>query len=69
MAETHHPPQPDQSYRKKQAIYCLLVFVCIAAAFVAPNALLATGAIALGIVFALLGAWIQPEPPPELHHH
>ncbi len=58
-----------QTYRKKQAILCLLVFVCIGAAFLAPNALATTGAILLGIVFALLGAKIQPEAPPEEHHH
>lgn len=59
----------NQDYRKKQAVLCLLVFLCIAAAFMAPNALLATGAVMAGIVFALLGARIQPEPPAEEHHH
>jgi xanthine/uracil permease len=63
-----HKVEHNQEYRKKQAVLCLLVFLCIAAAFVAPNAMLATGAVMVGIVFALLGARIQPEPPPEEHH-
>ncbi len=58
-----------QPYRKKQAILCLLVFACIGAAFLAPNALATTGAVLLAIVFALVGAKLQPEPPPEEHHH
>lgn len=59
----------SQTYKKKQAILVLLVFVCIGAAFLAPNALATTAAIMLGIVLALLGAKIQPETPPEEHHH
>lgn len=64
-----HKVEHNQEYRKKQAVLCLLVFLCIAAAFVAPNAFWATVAVMVGIVFALVGAWIQPEPPPEEHHH
>jgi hypothetical protein len=59
----------SQTYKKKQAILVLLVFVCIVAAFLAPNALATTGAIMLGIVFALLGAKLQPDVPPDAHHH
>lgn len=69
MEPMEHKLEHNQDYRRKQAVLCVLVFVCIAAAFVAPNALLATVAVLVGIVFALLGARIQPEPPPEEHHH
>ncbi len=57
------------NYRKKQAIICVLVFVCIAVAFLSDRALVAVGAILAACGLCYWAAKMQPEPPPELHHH
>jgi xanthine/uracil permease len=57
------------NYRKKQAILCVLVFVCIVAAFLADRAFITVAAILAACGICYLAAKMQPEPPPEEHHH
>lgn len=66
----HHEPQaqPLAPYRKKQAVICLLVFVCIALPFIMPTLPVAVGAILAACALCGIAAKIQP-PPPEEHHH
>lgn len=59
----------SQNYKKIQAILCILVFGCIVGAFLVKSALLATGAILLACAICLMAAKIQPETPPDEHHH
>ncbi len=61
--------EASQNYRKKQAILCLLVFLCIIVAFVADKASVAVGAILVACGLCYAAAKIQPPPPEELHHH
>ncbi|MGQ9687410.1 MAG: hypothetical protein ACUVXF_01275 [Desulfobaccales bacterium] len=73
MAAPHDPhgshPEPLPAYRKKQAIVCLLVFVCIAVPFALPGLYTSLGAILAACALCAYAAKIQPEPPPEEHHH
>lgn len=69
----HHEPhehheQPAPAYRKKQAIICIMVFVCIAVAFALPGLYTSLGAILVALVLIGLAAKMQPEPPAEEHH-
>jgi len=57
------------AYRKKQALICILVFICIVAAFVMQNLYVAVGAILIACGLCAWGAKLQPEPPPDEHHH
>jgi hypothetical protein len=57
------------NYRKKQAIVCILVFACIVVAFLTESALVTVGAILAACGLCYWAAKMQPEPPPELHHH
>lgn len=61
--------EATQNYRKKQALICILVFVCIAVAFLTHRAVVAVGAILAACGLCYWAAKMQPEPPPELHHH
>jgi hypothetical protein len=65
--ETHAEPMP--AYRKKQAIVCVLVFVCIAAAFAVPGLYTSLGAILVACGLIAYAAKLQPEPPADDHHH
>jgi len=68
--ETHEPQtQPMPGYRKKQAVICLLVFVCIVVAFLVPHLYVALGAILVACGLCAWAAKMQPEPPPDEHHH
>lgn len=64
----HHAP-PAAPYRKKQAVVCLLVFVCIVAAFVVPQLPVAVGAILVACALCAYAAKIQPEATHDEHHH
>jgi hypothetical protein len=65
--ETHAEPMP--AYRKKQAIVCVLVFVCIVAAFAVPGLYTSLGAILVACGLIAYAAKLQPEPPADDHHH
>jgi hypothetical protein len=65
--ESHAEPMP--AYRKKQAIICLLVFVCIVAAFAVPGLFTSLGAILVACGLIAYAAKLQPEPPADDHHH
>jgi len=64
-----HPEQPIPAYRKKQALICLLVFVCIAVAFIVPQVSVAVGAILAACALCAWAARLQPEPSHDDHHH
>lgn len=70
----HHEPhehhaEPMPAYRRKQALACLLVFVCIVVAFVVPGLYVSLGAILVACALCAYAAKLQPEPPPDEHHH
>ncbi len=70
----HHEPHEHQEkpippYWKKQAVVCLLVFVCIAVAFAFPGLYTSLGAILAACALCAYAAKIQPEPPADEHHH
>ena len=72
MAAHHEPHEPTAepmpAYRKKQAMICLLVFVCIVVAFVVPGLYVALGAILAACALIAYAAKLQPEPPADDHH-
>jgi len=57
------------AYRKKQAVICLLVFVCIVVAFAVPGLYTSLGAILAVCALCAYAAKLQPEPPADDHHH
>jgi hypothetical protein len=65
--ETHAEPMP--AYRKKQAVVCVLVFLCIVAAFAVPGLYTSLGAILVACGLIAYAAKLQPEPPADDHHH
>ena len=70
----HHEPhehhdEPTPAYRKKQALICLLVFVCIVAAFAVPGLYTSLGAILVACGLIAYAAKLQPDPPADDHHH
>jgi len=65
--ESHSEPLPP--YRKKQAVVCLLVFVCIAVAFALPGLYTSLGAILAACGLCAYAAKIQPPPPADDHPH
>ncbi len=73
MAAHHEPHEPTAepmpAYRKKQAMICLLVFVCIVVAFAVPGLYVALGAILAACALIAYAAKLQPEPPADDHHH
>jgi hypothetical protein len=58
-----------QGFRKKQAIAVILVFACIVAAFLTDKASVSVGAIMAACGLCYWAARLQPEPPPDEHHH
>jgi uncharacterized membrane protein YbaN (DUF454 family) len=61
--------EASPSFRKKQAVLCILVFACIVVAFMFPTPTVAVGAILVACLFCFLAAKIQPETEDEHHHH
>jgi len=67
--DNHEPEkQPAAPYRKKQAIIVMLVFTCIAAAFLIPKVEVAVGAILAACGLCAWAAKLQPEPTHDDHH-
>ena len=69
----HHEPhehhdEPTPAYRKKQALICLLVFVCIVVAFAVPGLYTSLGAILVACGLIAYAANLQPAPPADEHH-
>jgi len=58
-----------EGYRKKQAVMCILVFLCIGLAFYAGSPIVAVGAILAACGICLWAASLQPEKAPDEHHH
>jgi hypothetical protein len=61
--------EAGQKYRKKQAVLCILVFVCLAVAFLSSSALVTVGAVMAASAICFLAARMEPERGPEEHHH
>jgi hypothetical protein len=58
-----------QGYRKKQAILCILVFLCLGVAFWSGSAPLTVGMVMLASVICFWAAKLEPEKGPDEHHH
>jgi len=58
-----------QGYRKKQALLCILVFICIGAAFYSGSALVSVAMIMLASAICFWAAKLEPEKAPDEHHH
>ena len=73
MAHAGPDPAPQaqgmQPYRKKQAVLCVLVFLCLGAAFFSSSALVTVGAIMVASLICFWAATMEPEKPKEEHHH
>lgn len=59
--------QPN--YRKKQALLCILVFICIGVAAFSGSAGVAVGAILISCGICFWAAKMEPEKAPDEHHH
>jgi len=59
----------NEKYRSKQALLCILVFVCIVVAFLSANAVVAVAAIMVACGVCFWAAEMEPDEPPEEHHH
>jgi hypothetical protein len=58
-----------QNYRKKQALLCILVFICLGVAIWGGSVPVAVAAILAACVICFLAAKLEPERTPEEHHH
>ncbi len=59
----------DQSYRKKQALLMIVVFVCLAVAIWGGSVAVAVGAVLAACGLCFWAASMQPAKSPEEHHH
>ncbi len=59
----------DQSYRKKQALLVLLVFVCLGVAIFGGSALVAVGAILAACGLCFWASTLEPVKKPSEPHH
>jgi hypothetical protein len=57
------------NYRQKQAFLCILVFLCLAVAFLSGSALVTVGAVLAATGLCFLAAFLEPPKAPEEHHH
>lgn len=65
----HHTEEKSPPYRKKQAMLCVLVFICIGVAFWSGNAAVAVASILAACGICFWAASMEPEKAPEEHHH
>lgn len=66
--EEHHE-EKTPAYRKKQAMLCVLVFVCIGVAFWSANAAVAVISILAACGLCFYASTLEPERAPDEHHH
>ncbi len=59
----------DQSYRKKQALLMMLVFVCLAVAIWGHSVAITVGAMLAICGLCFWAASMQPARQPDEHHH
>ena len=67
--QEEHKPAKVEPYRKKQAVLCILVFVCLGLAFWIGTALGAVVAIMAACLLCFWAAKLEPEKAPDEHHH
>ena len=65
----HHHEETVPTYRKKQAMLCILVFVCIGVAFWSGNALASVLSILAACGICFWASTMEPEKAPDEHHH
>ncbi len=65
----HHGEEKTAPYRKKQAMLCVLVFVCIAVAFWSGSPAGAVLSILAACGICFWAASMEPEKAPDEHHH
>lgn len=65
----HHAEEKIPAYRKKQAVLCVLVFICLGLAFWIGTALGAVISILAASFICFWAAKMEPERAPDEHHH
>jgi hypothetical protein len=65
----HHEEEKIPAYRKKQVPLMILVFVCIAAAFLTNSPAMAVISILAACGLCFWAAAMEPEKAPDEHHH
>lgn len=65
----HQQEEKSPAYRKKQAMLCVLVFVCIGVAFWSGNALASVLSILAACGICFYASTLEPEKAPDEHHH
>jgi hypothetical protein len=65
----HHGEEAPPAYRKKQAMLCILVFVCIGVAFWSGSAPVAVVSILAACGICFWASTMEPEKAPDEHHH
>jgi len=65
----HQHEEKMPAYRKKQGLLCILVFVCIGAAFWSGNAAASVLSILAACGICFWAASMEPEKAPDEHHH
>ncbi|OPX20567.1 MAG: hypothetical protein BZ151_03225 [Desulfobacca sp. 4484_104] len=58
-----------EEYRKKQAVLCVLVFIFFGLAALNFNVLVTVLAVLTASAVAIYASTLEPERPPEEHHH
>lgn len=58
-----------ENYRKKQAVLCIVVFLCLGVAILNFGWVVSVAAVLAAAAVALYAATLEPERPPEEHHH
>ena len=65
----HQQEEKSPAYRKKQAMLCILVFICIGVAFWSGNPAVAVGSILASCGLIFWASTMEPEKAPDEHHH
>jgi hypothetical protein len=65
----HQHEEPSPAYRKKQAMLCVLVFLCIGVAFWSGSAAVAVVSILAACGICFWASTMEPERAPDEHHH
>jgi hypothetical protein len=65
----HQHEEKAPTYRKKQSMLCILVFVCIGVAFWSGNAAVSVLSILAACGICFWASTMEPEKAADEHHH